>query len=119
MRYVNIAIACGLFVSTPALAQSGTSAPEKETLKAQLQHVVIATEVCRSEADTIVGTIEAKAKESHGVPFFILNGPQGVQVFVRKETFADYFMLTCFPKKVLEDPVLNGAPDIAKEVPTL
>lgn len=117
MRYVKMAIACGLLGLAPSLAYAATPAASEDTVKIQLQHVVIVTETCRSEADTIVVALETVAREKHTVAFYNIMGPGGVKVPVTKETFADYYMLTCFPQKALADPVLTGAPDISAELP--
>lgn len=116
MRYVEIAIACGLLGLAPSLAHAATAA-KKNAERLQLQHIAMVTETCRRRADAIVAAREADAQKKHGIPFYGIVAPSGVNIPVTKEIFADYYMLTCFPVEVLKDPVLNGAPDILAETP--
>lgn len=118
MGYVKIAIACGLFVAVQASSHTLISEAESAKQRTKLQHVVIATEVCRDEAETIVLTQELDAKQKHGVAIFYITGVSGDIILVKKETFADYYVVTCFSRKASEDPVLNGTPDIAAKMPT-
>ncbi len=118
MGYLKAVIASGFFLTTPSMAYAqAPSKGESGPTQTQLERMAEAMRQCRLETNKMISALENDPSVKKGEAIYHLDAPNGVQVFVDKTTFADFYLASCYQDKLAADPELNQTNFVADGTP--
>lgn len=118
MGYTHRVLASAFFLATPLLSYAQAPVVEESgPSQKQLEKMAQSMKECRLETNKVMAALDNDARTKKSGAIYHLDAPNGVQVFVDKATFADFYLASCYQDKLAADTELNQSNYVADGTP--